>query len=180
MKVVEDPEGVVTLVVKGGLTPGMFAFLGHIRGLLEVEFGRKQVTYEVETGERTETAILHYDYYDPLVNLLKGLIDEVNRDSGVRYAIKDIDHVSFELISDNEGGKIKLVAHSSQFVEGCESDKHPFHACEDCDLNDDEAGCLDYLEKHHGMKVGKSGKELFSTSFSAVGVKVNVAGRAFR
>jgi hypothetical protein len=164
----------------------MFAFLEHIRGLLEVEFGRKQVTEVIERGERTEAAILSVDYLDTLNDLLKGLLDEVNRDAGARYRLNDIDHVSFDFTPDREGGKIHLVAYSTQIVNGCETDKGVFRACygdaliPECAYRDDETSCLKYQEEHKCMKIARVGKAIVSTTFSAVGVKVIIPGRVFK
>lgn len=125
-----------------GFDDPQFSFLGHIHGLLKDLFGQKQVSEEREFAPISETGLLDHGKFTALKDDINALLREKNENAGVRYSLKDVDHVSFEFISDNEGGKIKMSVYS-KWQEGIEG-------------------------------------PLLTSTFSAVWVRLDIAGSALR
>jgi hypothetical protein len=91
-----------------GFTNSQYTLIAHIRGILETEFGKRGVQYELVCGEQPETGIRKNGEFIPLLVELQTLIRERNRDSGVKYRLEDVDRVTFEFFADEEGGKIVM------------------------------------------------------------------------
>jgi hypothetical protein len=112
MKAVIRPKMRMTLVITRdeGFTDGQHSLIGHICGVLDVEFGKKCVDRSLDVGDWPETGIRTRGEFIPLRVDVQDLLRGLNRNPGPRgrYRLDDVDRVTFEFLEDGEGGKIKM------------------------------------------------------------------------
>ena len=98
----------ITIHTNNGPTTGQLALLGHVRGILECEFGKSAVHYELTTEPQQHSQIVYQGRPIATKLLVQNLLDEWNKDAKVRYKLTDIDHLTLEFTSNDEGGKITM------------------------------------------------------------------------